>query len=79
MKFSKYPIKGGGEKESRAMAERLTVQCPYCNFMMVQVTECEDLTVLCPLCGASVKVSATDEDAVIRVKKPRTTRKTSGE
>ena len=57
------------------MAERLTVQCPYCNFMMVQVTECEDLTVLCPLCGAS----ATDEDAVIRVKKPRTTRKTSGE
>ena len=27
------------------MAEKLTVQCPYCNFMMVQVTECKDLIV----------------------------------
>ena len=61
------------------MAEKLNVQCPYCNFMMVQLTECKDLIVLCPSCGASVKVSATDEDAVIRVKKPRTTRKASGE
>ena len=46
---------------------------------MVQVTECKDLIVLCPSCGASVKVSATDEAAVIRVKKPRNTRKASGE
>ena len=51
------------------MSEKLTVQCPYCISRMVQVAECKDLVVVCPLCGASLKVSATAEDAVIRVKK----------
>ena len=66
-------------KGVREMAEKLTVQCPYCNFMMVQVTECKDLVVVCPSCGASVKISATPEDAVIKIKKARIRRNGNGE
>lgn len=52
------------------MSEKLTVQCPYCNFMKVQVSECKDLMIDCPSCGASFKITATNEDAIIRVRKP---------
>lgn len=51
------------------MSEKLTVQCPYCNFMKVQVSECKDLVLNCPSCGASFKITATVEEAIIRVKK----------
>lgn len=53
------------------MADKLTVECPYCNFVKVQVSECKDLVFVCPSCGASIKISATPEDAVIKIKKPR--------
>lgn len=52
------------------MSEKLTVQCPYRNSLKIQVTECKDLVFVCPECGASFKVSATAEDAVIKIKKP---------
>lgn len=42
--------------------------------MHFQVAECKDLVIQCPTCGATFKVTATCEDAVIKVRLPKSTK-----
>jgi uncharacterized Zn finger protein (UPF0148 family) len=60
------------------MSKPLTIACPSCNAMHFQVTECKDLVIKCPTCGATFKVTATSDDAVIKVRLPKPCKKANG-
>jgi uncharacterized Zn finger protein (UPF0148 family) len=53
------------------MAKSLTIECPSCNMMHFQVAECKDLVIQCPSCGPTFKVTATSDDAVIKIRLPK--------
>ena len=60
------------------MSKPLTIECPSCNTMHFQVAECKDLVIQCPTCGATFKVTATSDDAVIKIRLPKTKKPAKG-
>lgn len=52
------------------MSKKLTFLCPNCGTEQCKYTECKEVVFECRVCGASLMISATPKEVVIKMRPP---------